>query len=85
MGSDACAPHARTMLLTDESTRVPDGIDEVVRERIDRNRLMYERMRAQSRYLQRRDPSRATVFTDSDVVVNLDPAPIFAEDFSHGA
>jgi hypothetical protein len=78
------APHARTLLLTDEATRVPEGIDEVVREPIDRNRLMYERMRVQSRFLQRRDPGRATVFTDSDVVVNLDPAPIFAEDFDVG-
>jgi len=78
------APNARTMLLTDEATRVPDGIDEVVREPIDRNRLMYERMRAQSRYLERRDRARATVLMDSDVVVNLDPAAIFAEDFDVG-
>jgi len=78
------APNARTVLLTDEATRVPDGIDEVVREPIDRNRLMYERMRAQSRYLHRRDPARATVLMDSDVVVNLDPLAVFAEDFDVG-
>lgn len=80
------APGARTLLLTDEATKVPQsvGVDEVVREPLDRDRLMYERMRMQSRFLQRRDPGRATVFTDSDVVVNLDPVAVFAEDFDVG-
>jgi hypothetical protein len=80
------APQARTMLLTDPDTRVPETmrVDEVVREPIDRDHLMYERMKAQSRYLARRDASRATVLMDSDVVVNIDPATVFAEDFDVG-
>ena len=80
------APNARRILLTDEATRVPESmaVDEVVRQPIDRSRLMFERMRAQVAYLESRGPNRATVLMDSDVVVNADPRSIFGEDFDVG-
>lgn len=80
------APRARRILLTDEATRVPDsiGVDEVRRFPLDASRLMYERMRVQSIYLEGREPGRASVLMDSDVVVNQDPAAVFAETFDVG-
>ena len=80
------APRARRILLTDETTAVPPGmkVDEVMRFPMDRNRLMYERMRVQAAYLERRPASRHSVLVDSDIVVNRDPTPIFAEDFDVG-
>lgn len=80
------APRARRILLTDEATRVPESmaVDRVLRFPIDPARLMYERMRVQSRYLEAREGGRASVLMDSDVVVNRDPAPIFAEAFDVG-
>jgi hypothetical protein len=79
-------PQTRRILLTDETTTVPDqlGASEVIRSPINRDRLMYERMRVQERYLAARAPGRATVFMDVDVVPNRDPADIFAEDFHVG-
>ena len=77
------APAARRMLLTDETTKAPPGV-EAQRHGLDRNRLMYERMRLQQSYLEGREDGRATVLMDSDVVVNLDPAAVFAEDFDVG-
>jgi hypothetical protein len=38
----------------------------------------------QELFLRERDPARASVLMDSDVVVNRDPAPIFAADFDVG-
>jgi hypothetical protein len=80
------APAARRVLLTDEATAVPDlgpGV-EVLRYRLDRSRLMFERMRIQAEYLRDRPAIRATVLMDSDVVVNAEPSPIFSEDFDVG-
>jgi hypothetical protein len=45
---------------------------------------MYERMRLQHEHLAARQPGIATVFLDSDVVVNAAPGPIFGEDFDVG-
>jgi hypothetical protein len=80
------APAARRILLTDEHTTVPDSIpvDDVIRFPLDRDQLMYERMRVQTLYLERRAVGRASVLMDADVVVNLDPAPIFGEAFDVG-
>lgn len=80
------APQARRILLTDEQTTVPDelGVQDIIRSPINRDRLMYERMRAQERYLTARPADRATVFMDVDIVPNRDPAEIFAEDFHVG-
>jgi hypothetical protein len=80
------APRARRILLTDETTAVPPGmkVEEVVRFPMDLDRLMYERMRVQESYLGRREAGRHSVLIDSDVVVNRDPAPIFAEAFDVG-
>jgi len=80
------APRARRILLTDEATPVPDSIavDEVRRFPLDPERLMYERMRVQSAYVEGREPGRVSVLMDSDIVVNLDPAPVFAETFDVG-
>jgi hypothetical protein len=80
------APGARRILLTDEATRVPDtmAVDEVIRQPIDRDRLMFERMRVQVRYLEARAAGRSSVLMDSDVVVNADPAAVFGEEFDVG-
>jgi hypothetical protein len=80
------APRARRILLTDDATAVPSGVkvDEVVRFPIDRARLMYERMRVQASYLENRPMGRCSLLIDSDVVINRDPAPIFAEAFDVG-
>ena len=80
------APRARRILLTDEATAVPAGlkVDEVMRFPMDHSRLMYERMRIQATYLDGRQTGRHSVLIDSDVVVNRDPAPIFAEAFDIG-
>jgi hypothetical protein len=80
------APGARRILLTDEATRVPDTmpVDEVIRQPIDPDRLMFERMRVQVRYLESRAAGRSSVLMDSDVVVNADPAGVFGEDFDVG-
>ncbi len=80
------APAARRVLLTDERTVLPSfasGVA-VVRCSIDPARLMYERMRVQREYLRARRAGAATVFLDSDVVVNAEPSAIFAEDFDVG-
>ena len=80
------APGARRVLLTDETTHVPDSIpaDLVMRFPLNRELVMYERMRIQALYLEQREAGRASVLMDSDVVVNRDPAPIFAEAFDVG-
>jgi hypothetical protein len=80
------APRARRVLLTDNATAVPAGmkVDEVMRFPMDSARLMYERMRVQASYLQSRPAGRHSVLIDSDVVVNRDPAPVFAEAFDVG-
>ena len=80
------APASRRVLLTDEHTKLPSfgaGVD-VMRVPLDREHLMYERMRVQHEYLLARRPGTATVFLDSDVVVNAEPAPVFGEDFDVG-
>jgi hypothetical protein len=80
------APAARRILLTDERTDVPaaTGAHEVIRLPLDAARLMYERMRAQVTYLERRPAGRCSVLMDVDVVVNRDPVEAFAEDFDIG-
>ena len=80
------APRARRILLTDEHTPVPPAlkIDEVIRFPIDLERLMYERMRVQSLYLEQRRADRVSVLLDSDVVINREPSTIFAETFDVG-
>jgi hypothetical protein len=80
------APRARRLLITDEHTVVPEsaGAERVLRFPLDRTHVMYERMRLQELYLEAREPGRASVLMDSDVVVNRDPAPIFAEAFDVG-
>lgn len=80
------APAARRILLTDEATRVPDaiGVDQVLRFPMNREQIMFERMRVQALYLRDRESARASVLMDSDVIVNVDPAGVFAEDFDVG-
>ena len=80
------APRARRILITDERTAVPSAMpaDDVLRFPIDTDRLMFERMRVQELYLRGRDASRASVLMDSDVIVNADPASVFAETFDVG-
>jgi hypothetical protein len=80
------APRARRILLTDEHTPVPASmqVDEVIRHPIDLDKLMYERMRVQALYLAHRPASRVSVLMDSDVVVNREPSPVFAQDFDIG-
>jgi hypothetical protein len=79
-------PQARRILLTDRKTSVPDsiGIEEVRRYDINVAFLMYERMRVQSRHLEARDQSCASIFLDVDVVANRDPTSIFVSDFDIG-
>ncbi len=80
------APRARRILLTDEATVVPTGMNvhEVMRFPVDLGRLMYERMWVQASYLERRPAGRSSILMDSDVVVNRDPTPIFSEAFDVG-
>jgi hypothetical protein len=80
------APRARRILLTDEKTPVPDSlpVDRVMRFPLDPERLMFERMRVQELYLRGRAAGRASIMMDSDVVVNADPAGVFAESFDIG-
>ena len=75
----AVAPKARAILLTDEHTAVPATLpfDLVLRSSIDRERLMYERMRVQCEYLLAREHERASVLLDSDAIVNADPRGLF--------
>jgi hypothetical protein len=82
----ANAPRARRVLITDARTAVAAdcGAQEIVRLDLDTSRLMYERMRAQELYLERRAPGLCSVLMDVDVVVNHDPAQAFAEDFDIG-
>ena len=77
--AEAVAPAARTILLTDEHTEIPATLpfDVVVRKPIDRDRLMYERMRVQCEYLLAREEDRASVLLDSDAIVNADPCGLF--------
>ena len=80
------APASRRVLLTDFRTELPhlgDGI-EVMRLPVDGARLMYERMRVQHAYLRTRPRAAATVFLDSDVVVNAEPSMIFSQAFDVG-
>lgn len=79
--AEAVAPAARTILLTDEHTTLHEALpfDVVVRSPIDRDRLMYERMRVQCEYLLAREPDRASVLLDSDAIVNADPCGLFAQ------
>lgn len=80
------APHAQRILLTDEATRVPPDLaaHQVIRFALDPQRLMYERMRAQLGFLGLRQRRRPSVFLDSDVVVNREPAAVFGEAFDVG-
>lgn len=80
------APQARRILLTDEQTPVPPTlkVHDVIRYPIDLGKLMYERMRVQSLYLEQRDPGRVSVLIDSDVVINREPSDIFSETFDVG-
>src|SRR5258708_23012855 len=80
------APAARRILITDEQTQIPASIDvdEIMRFPLDAARPMFERMRVQASYLEARPPGRVSVLMDSDVVVNADPAAVFAEDFDVG-
>lgn len=73
------APKARAILLTDEHTAVPATLPfgVVLRSSIDRERLMYERMRVQCEYLLAREHERASVLLDSDAIVNADPRGLF--------
>ncbi|MEY3466391.1 MAG: hypothetical protein RL603_1991 [Pseudomonadota bacterium] len=82
----AVAPQARTILLTDESTEIPSHLtfDLVLRRPIDRERLMYERMRVQAEYLAVREADRESVLLDSDAVINADPVGLFRSDFDVG-
>jgi hypothetical protein len=80
------SPASRQVLLTDMDTAFPPlgpGVT-VARSTVDKTRLMYERMRLQHEHLVNRPSGLATVFLDSDVVVNADPAAIFAEGFDVG-
>jgi hypothetical protein len=80
------APAARRILLTDEATEFPRDlpVHEVLRFPLDPSRTMYERMRVQRRYLEERGATRCSVLMDADVLVNCDPAGVFAEDFDVG-
>jgi hypothetical protein len=77
------APSARRIILTDEATVIPAdaGAQEIRRFPLDPGSLMYERMRLQRLYLQGRPVGRASVFMDTDVVVNRDPAEVFQRQF----
>ena len=79
LAARAVAPKARAILLTDEHTAVPATLpfDVVLRSSIDRQRLMYERMRVQCEYLLARECDRASVLLDSDAIVNADPRGLF--------
>ena len=80
------APAARRVLLTDMQTQLPHFGSEVEVRRfpIDSAHLMYERMRIQHEHLRARPATAATVFVDSDVIVNLEPSAIFSEAFDVG-
>lgn len=78
--ANATAPQARTILLTDETTPVSEALhfDVVFRSPLDRDHLMYERIRVQCEYLLAREAGRASVLLDSDAIVNADPRGFFA-------
>ena len=80
------APRARRILITDEKTAVPETlpVDEVRRFTLDAALPMFERTRVQGEYLRSRAAGRVSVLMDSDVVVNADPADVFAEAFDVG-
>lgn len=80
------APQAQRILLTDDKTRVPPALaaHQIVRAGIEARHLMYGRMRAQLAFLEQRARRRPTVFLDSDVVVNREPAAVFGEAFDVG-
>jgi hypothetical protein len=74
------------VLLTDTTTVVPSAVDahEVRRCAMDARSPMFERMRVQRDFLLERASGRLTVFIDSDVVVNADPAAMFDQVFDVG-
>lgn len=80
------APLARRIVLTDETTAIPEetGAHEIRRFALDPGALMYERMRLQQLYLRSRPSERASVFMDTDVVMNRDPAEVFQQQFDIG-
>lgn len=80
------APAARRILLTDDTTKVPDNFNahEIVRDKVNLAFPMYERMRMQTEHLKNRPRGSATVFMDVDIVPNADPLNIFSQDFDVG-
>jgi tetratricopeptide (TPR) repeat protein len=79
-------PRSRTILLTDNDTRLPEtlGIDAVVRLPLQRAWIMYERMRAQRALVASGCVGGPVLFLDTDIIVQRDFAPVFAQDFDVG-
>ncbi len=79
-------PQARTILLTDNDTRLPENfaIDIVVRLPLQRAWIMYERMRAQRALVASGCVRGPVLFLDTDIIVQRDFAPVFAQTFDVG-
>lgn len=76
-------PGAKTVLLTDERTPLEalSADTEVVRCRVDRDRVVHSRLLAQIAYLRHRAGKSAVVFLDPDIIVNADLTPLLVEEF----
>jgi tetratricopeptide (TPR) repeat protein len=77
------APDAHIVLLTDERTEPPSGlqVDRVIRGPVDGSRLMFDRMRMERNFLASGEATGGVVFLDSDVAINRSPAEIFDGSF----
>lgn len=82
----AKTPSAKIVLLSDEQTRFSPElrVDAIRRNPLILSDLMYERMRMELEFLASSDCDGDTVFLDSDVIVNRDPADIFDGTFDVG-
>lgn len=79
------APSARRIILSDETTQFsPELSAEILRRPFDPSLLMYERLLSQLDYLRSRPTGRATIFLDTDVLVNRNPSEVFSWNFDIG-
>ena len=80
------SPQAAIVVLSDERTPFADTLnaDRVVRRPLDLSQLMYERLRAQRAFLATQTDGEATLFLDTDVIVNRDPLAVFDGSFDIG-
>ena len=79
-------PGARTVLLTDTDTALPDGlgVDVAVRLPLQRSWIMYERMRSQRALVASGRAAGPVLFLDTDIIPRRDFTAVFAQVFDVG-